>query len=108
MEKYWRPAGMHGKYGPGGIPEPGQLIGYRWDRKPYRVIDITDVNPTNWHSQTLTAWEKAGQPDAATWDGRERMVLAEPARNAATSGQDRAGLRLYPWARLTEQWWPLR
>lgn len=110
MVSYWKPAGTlpDQPYGKAFVaPEPGQVIGWRWDRQAYRVREVTEVDFANWDERTLAYWEKKGRPDPATWDGREQMILAETARNPQPDGKDRVGLRLLPWAYSTEQWFAL-
>ena len=106
--RYWSPPGRARLPGntAGQIPEPGALIAMVVTRQAWRVVDVVDVHQANWADQTQAVWEKAGRPDPATWDGRERRVLAEPPRNPASNGEDRRGLSLSPWW-PEEQWVPL-
>lgn len=104
----WKPAVVaRGVIGFGGeLPEPGQLIAHWGSRKAWRVIRVEERAQANWRAETMEAWRRAGEPDSETWEGRERAVHAEPARDARQDGKDRRGLPLYPWAYET-QWWPL-
>lgn len=109
MTRLWSPrlGVAPGSYTRRAVPEVGQLIAYVGDRKAWRVVRITDVHQAQWDEQTVKAWEKAGRPDPETWDGRERRIGCEPARDPQPNGKDRRGLLIYPWA-SQEQWWPLR
>lgn len=105
MGRRWWPYVTGGRSAGTGLPESGQLIAYR-DRRAWRVVEVTDREPANWHEETTRVWRLAGEPDPSTWSGQERVILAEPARGAAADGSDRRGLPLFPWAHDT-QWWPL-
>lgn len=108
--RFWRPTGdagrPHGTYGR--IPEVGQLIAWISTRRPWRVLDVTDVHQANWTAPTVGEWKRLGEPDPETWDGRERAVMVEPPRHPAPNGKDRRGLRLSPWWQAGEQWRPLK
>jgi hypothetical protein len=103
--RWWSPVGATDLQTWGQIPDVGQIIGWR-SREAWRVLEVTDRSRSQWDEQTVAAWEKAGSPDPETWAGRERMLLAEPARHPAPNGKDRRGLLLFAWARHV-QWWPL-
>jgi hypothetical protein len=52
----------------------GKLI--IWDRKPYRVVEVREVDPVNWPERYREAWTQYGMPDAVTWSGRPMVVVA--------------------------------
>jgi hypothetical protein len=108
MRDYWHPVGIaptDPRHTGRRIPEPGQLIACA-DRRAYRVTNVEEVNPGDWDAKTIDAWENKGRPDPETWDGRERHLRLEPVRHPKPR-KGQYGLRLYPWAYSTEQWWPL-
>jgi hypothetical protein len=108
MASHWRPVGaaLTPRYTAKTIPTPGTVIAWLETRQAWRVRQIDPIHQANWDPNTVTVWEKAGSPDPATWPGRERRLMVEPARNPAANGKDRRGLRLAPWWH-GEQWVPL-
>jgi hypothetical protein len=104
--RHWRPAGDSNNpaHTGGVIPEVGAVIAILQTRDAWRVLEIDEVHQANWADQTLAAWRRVGSPPWETWDGRERRIWVEPARNAGP--KDRRGLRLAPWW-FGEQWRPL-
>lgn len=46
-----------------------------WDRKPYRVNEIREVQPVDWPEKYRQTWVRYGMPDAATWSGRPMVVV---------------------------------
>lgn len=108
MPRDWRPAmWLYDTIRTAGkVPNVGDVIGYLFDRQAWRMLEVEEVHFANWHAQTVDAWHKAGEPDAETWDGRERKAFCEPAHKPLPSGKDRRGLTVYPWA-SNSQWWPL-
>jgi hypothetical protein len=106
VRTYWRPAGDTGspRHTAGRMPATGQLIAIVATRIPVRVVEVSDLPFSDWGEPTMRAWHACGCPDPVTWDGRERMLLVEPARGATVA--DRFGVRLSPWW-SGEQWKPL-
>jgi hypothetical protein len=82
--------------------KPGALIIY--ERKPYRLLTITEDDPLAWPNSTRERWADAGMPDPKTWERRpftlslrhEPEPDAEPVWLSAIAG--------YAWRTLPEHY----
>lgn len=52
--------------------QPGTVVA--WNYKPLLITEIEEINLANWPDDFVKAWKEAGEPDAATWDGRPLYI----------------------------------
>ncbi|MEC4016060.1 hypothetical protein [Streptomyces sp. H27-D2] len=45
------------------------------DRRPYRVVEIREVDPVDWPEDYRDAWVQHGMPDAGGWFSRPMVVV---------------------------------
>lgn len=103
----WEPVGrLNGYQSSGAVPAPGQIIGWKADRRAHRVVSVTEIHQANWDEATRRRWEVMGSPPWQQWDGRERAVVLLPARPELGAPPKPTHWGLIPWVHQ-ELWWPL-
>lgn len=87
LNRYWTPAVSAG-HTRDRLPPVGAVIAF--DRKPWRVLAIDQLDPLNWSDRERDAWQEYGMPDP--WDRQPVRVRVEP-----IGGGKARGLRVEPW-----------
>lgn len=86
---FWRPAMSPAPYRIGHRPAVGDLIAVK--REPYRVEEVRDQPPGDWHDRARDQWVEAGMPDP--WSSAPFEVHVRE----AASGRRRGMVVVQPW-----------
>jgi hypothetical protein len=101
----WRSAqpggAFHLRAQTGGL-KPNTLV--IWNRQPYRVIEVREMQHANWPDQYREAWTRQGMPDADTWSYRPRVVVVRHEEKPDQKPLHLAGPDNTMWSTLPEHY----
>lgn len=98
----WYYSGEHRNAYTGDL-KPGDIV--VWDRKPYRVLEVTPRAHIDWSPKYLEQWEKEGSPDPVRWRYRpSALVLGKESEADPNWRQHLEAGGLHRWTVLPEHY----
>ncbi|WP_331756275.1 hypothetical protein OHA04_45230 (plasmid) [Streptomyces sp. NBC_01590] len=75
-----------------------------WQRQPYRVIEVRELQHANWPEKYREAWTNHGMPDPDAWNYRPRVIVVRHEEQSQTKPLHMVGPSSATWHVLPEHY----
>jgi hypothetical protein len=98
----WHPEQRGAGYASTHALKPGALVIY--ERKPYRLLTVTEDDPLAWPNSTRDRWVDLGMPDPKTWERRPFTLSLRHEPEPNSDPVRLSAIASYGWRTLPEHY----